>query len=69
MEGDPTALGIPSLLLPFETRLKAKKLFRWQIDLWVGNWTNAPSREPYASPPHKGLLLIWHLRVNWVVRR
>ncbi len=29
----PAALDIPSLLLRFETRLKAKELFRWQIDL------------------------------------
>jgi hypothetical protein len=27
----PAALDIPSLLLPFETRLKAKDFFRWQI--------------------------------------
>ncbi len=46
----PDALGILSVLHPFETGLKAKELFR----RWVlGNWANAPSRAT-RQPPLRG---------------
>ncbi len=65
----PAALGVPSLLLRFETRLKAKELLRWQIDRSSGIGPMHRVESHTQAPPHKGLLLTWHLRVNWVVRR